>query len=468
MQHNFNQVIKSSKNFSLIFISLFFSWILIWFSIGTNPSDIYFFGENVTKSLNALRILLPLSISFLLLTFYLISININLKKFFDIKFDIFFIFILYFASQAIGLIQNEERELNLDNTYLIILGSETILIYILLEKYKLLYQLPKLIYINLAAILFAGIVLTCAHLSKSTIYDSNYFSLYNSVHPENQIFLSHELPRVTGISRLLAVCNLTAINFFFWNKEKINKNLLYILIFFLGFLIYAFQSRGTILCFFLVVFFLIFVLIKKYNFYQKIIFFFFIIILPLIFFEGTRYFIFKNFFSTNKNLELKTDTKSEKIEKLLFDKNRLLNEKSSSGRIDLWKESLNKYSKSKLFGYGPQADRFLIGVHLNNSFGNNVSNGYVYSFLCGGYIGLFFFIIINCKIIYVIYKKFFIEKIFYKNKNFLIQLSSLFLFFFIIRSIFENSFSVFSVDLMIVITSIATLTVNSSVLKNKS
>jgi O-antigen ligase len=129
---------------------------------------------------------------------------------------------------------------------------------------------------------------------------------------------------------------------------------------------------------------------------------------------------------------------------------------TDSGRSVLWEKALTKYNYQNLFGYGPQADRRLLlatdprkEIH---HYGNNVSNGFIYAFLCGGYLSLIFYLIINFKIITNIIKN--IKTINnYKNNYsiFYYKLSSTFLIFFFIRQNFENSFSIFGIDFLIVI-----------------
>ena len=60
------------------------------------------------------------------------------------------------------------------------------------------------------------------------------------------------------------------------------------------------------------------------------------------------------------------------------------NEGGTSGRTELWKKSFQKFNKNKIFGYGPQADRFLLNDDANK-YGNNVSNTIIYALLSGGY-----------------------------------------------------------------------------------
>ena len=128
----------------------------------------------------------------------------------------------------------------------------------------------------------------------------------------------------------------------------------------------------------------------------------------------------------------------------------MLNTKQgSSGRFQLWMTSLNKYEKNRFFGYGPQADRLLISTSLNQQYGNNVSNGFIYAFLCSGYLGVFSFIILNLLIYYSLLIIVFKKKIFQRKKNFIEKLSTTYLIFFCLRIVFENSYAVFSIDFLI-------------------
>jgi len=142
------------------------------------------------------------------------------------------------------------------------------------------------------------------------------------------------------------------------------------------------------------------------------------------------------------------------IQQKKTDSSRYFSEKDS-GRIILWKKVLNRYEYKNLFGYGPQADRRFLLENVSSAdgaFGNNVSNGFVYAFICGGYLALLCYLIINYKIASNIVKNISIIKNFNNAENiFYYKLSSIYLLFFFIRQIFENSFSLFSIDFLIVI-----------------
>tara|TARA_B100000767_G_scaffold161194_1_gene151298 strand:+ start:3528 stop:4415 length:888 start_codon:yes stop_codon:yes gene_type:complete len=111
---------------------------------------------------------------------------------------------------------------------------------------------------------------------------------------------------------------------------------------------------------------------------------------------------------------------------------------STSGRIDDWKEIFDQYSydNNLFFGYGAQGDRYLIN--------QSASNGLIYVFTSSGFIGIMFFLIITITsgiqvLTYLFFNK---EK----------RLTSYFFFImlvFLIRSLAESSYSVFSIDLIL-------------------
>ena len=148
-------------------------------------------------------------------------------------------------------------------------------------------------------------------------------------------------------------------------------------------------------------------------------------------------------------------TKEQKKEIIKKDQIRILETKHSSGRIDLWKGLIDKYDKNKFFGYGPQADRILLGKDYDRTYAysNNVSNGLIYAFACGGYLAALIIIIIYYRIFtYISY--IFLKKKFLKKMPSVVKISIILLIFLSIRSLVENSFALFSVDFLLFLISI--------------
>ena len=163
----------------------------------------------------------------------------------------------------------------------------------------------------------------------------------------------------------------------------------------------------------------------------------------------------------NKDINIDTKDKSinNEIRILNLEESRFYKIQNTSGRTTLWKVSINRYQKDFIFGYGPQADRFLLKDH-KNEYGNNVSNALVYSFLSGGYPALICMICLYLYFLYLMLIFFFLKRELYKfnfklkNNNKLIIISMTFAIFFMIRSLVENSFSLFSVDFLVTIFSL--------------
>jgi O-antigen ligase len=421
------------------FLLLLSTWILIIFSLGAKPSILDFEKKNFFNLLESFRINFAVIISFILFFFLY-----DVKKFIKIK--IFFFFILYYIFQIIGLYQNNEINFNLDNLYLVILSLGSIgIIYLalLIPKKEIL---EVFLYILIAIIFTISIIL----LGKALL-DDEFTSIYwyNAISPGKIIFENTDLsyPRITGIARSLAVANILIVIFFLKEKNFERRIALAALSTIIGIIIWSAQSRGAILCYFSVLFIIIF-LYKEKKILNKIFLFLFLFILPIATLS------ISNIFYKNKILaNVKYDSNGEKVSPI--NQSRFTQLKlNSSGRIDLWSNSLTLYNKNKIFGYGPQADRFLLPLSGPEGFGNNVSNGYIYSFLSGGYPGVIIFLAISINIFLVIYKNLFIKKIFNNNNKISIKIATMILVFFLIRSFFENSYALFSIDFLLILVSL--------------
>ena len=148
-------------------------------------------------------------------------------------------------------------------------------------------------------------------------------------------------------------------------------------------------------------------------------------------------FIFNNY--TNKE----SPTKNDKI----F--NSRIVAAHSSSRLKIWTYVVKNYDYKKVFGYGPQGDRFFLkeSKHIDKGYDNS-SNILLYTLLSGGLISIFFWVLVFFEIF----------KTFIKNRNsFLLNRNNYYLnfsiscvVFFLLRSIIENSFGVFSIDFLMV------------------
>ena len=450
-----------TKNFTkLAKIGIPIMYFFYWISISTSPHDLENLNfKNVYSLVNALRITVPLIFSILipLLIVYIIYVR-KFKFIYKISLSkIFFIsFFLYFSLQYVGLYYNNLINFELHYFFLINLsiGSLATLLLINLSNSKNLIH-ERLMIVSISILSVACVFMLIKLFQNYNLGDHIY--LYYSVSLDDTFF-DKTFPRVTGVARslsLLAVLLLLSIIFI-----KKNKNILSIefLIFFsLSFIIWGIQSRGAILCFSFSTIFLIFFI--KSNIQVKLFRFLVFIILPILVFE-----IYKDNL-INKNIKIEFNETIIEDEKKLNDQNyqkyreeleeklannRFNNKQGTSGRIKLWKKSLEKYDKKKLFGNGPQADRLLISEDLSVQYGNNVSNGFIYAFLCSGYLGLLSFIILNILLFYSLIMMVFKKRIFQQKKNFLEKIATIYLVFFGLRVFFENSYAVFSIDFLVV------------------
>ena len=254
-------------------------------------------------------------------------------------------------------------------------------------------------------------------------------------------------PRITGISRML----LILFYFIFFMRIKLKnskiKNLLCMaLLLFFSFTIYGMQSRGAILGLILII--LIYLFLIREEIKKKIIMIFMIFILPLITWETIALYKIKN---------LVNDGSSSSSSSSQY--NRLANKPEvgeindvSSGRTIIWKRALNIIIEKKIiFGLGPQADRkYLIEENIKNNknkhfWQNNSSNAIVYAYLCGGIVGLIILFSIYFLIIKELYQAIIIKMSFVRGGQD-VQFAVATLCYLVIRSLFENSFALFSID----------------------
>ena len=211
-------------------------------------------------------------------------------------------------------------------------------------------------------------------------------------------------------------------------------------------IILFFQSRGTLLCYYASLAVLIFFLQDaKKSFKLKN--FLILVVLPLILYFSANTYI-------NKNLLFNNDSHvwQDRVNDRLLIRN-------TSGRIKAWNYSLKNYNYKKIFGYGPQGDRFFLKDFNDTNkkgYGDNSSNIFVYTLLSGGIISITLLILFFYEILKIFIKN---KKLIFLNKNSIyLNFSILCLIFFSIRSLFENSFGLFSIDFLIMCLSVFFIT----------
>ena len=472
-----------NKESQLSFILL---WIFLWLSIGTYPIKKNFFYDNFSlgEILLQLRLYAPLII-FTIIVFLFTQKKIN----FNINNKIWtFLFMLIFAFQAIGLILNEERNFEPISWIFIIYSLIVCFVISNLE----MINLKKIFFLNLFFILLAFFIFIYpVYISFFNLHDNQLF-MYNFSRWYNETFGSPNV-RVTGIARYCLVITIFIYAYLITkdNKKKITVFIGLLLIYFFILNIWMLQSRLVIGSVFIIFFSTLLLKKKVYNNFILIGFFTFICL--------TVYFSFLAIQETKKNLilaKIKKDILIEnqfvendenkleessnnviknndnkineeiekKIDKILKEKKINLEQKketrikelTTSGRTQIWTELITAYDKSKIFGYGAQADRFLL-VDPDRNLSTNASNAIFYIFSSGGYFAIIIFIIIIFKSI-LLNLNILIKSWNNINMDFFDLLAYLQINFFLIRQFFENSFGVFSVDLILFTSSFFYLT----------
>jgi hypothetical protein len=431
------KVLNSIKKQKKLFLfTLILHWVFLLGSINTLPhhlgisymvSQINFF-ENFLVSLWMLRTMLPLIFSIIALLFILFNIEkINKIS----KFHIFFFLIFIF--QMIGLYLNKDRffcdnESNgcyIQLLYLPLQGIGAIMLFIICDYVKISNILKYFFWIMLTLLVLHLIIIIIPKIP-----DLAYLNFSKAFSEIDENIFNRANPRTTGISRTLAIINLFLILSFFHTNKFNFKNLLIIPILIFSIILIFIQSRGSLLCYFVSLIIFIFFL-NNTNLKYKIK-----CLLVLIVFPIFLYFSVTNFIIQHNN-------NNEKINSRVFDTH-------SSGRIDLWTYSIKKNDYGKIFGYGTQGDRFLLNKFEKSKiygYGNNSSNIFIYTLLSGGVISVIILLLFYFKLFNFFLKN--RKKIFFKNNSLYFNFSIVCLIFLLVRSNFENSFGLFSLDFLI-------------------
>ena len=433
--------------------SLLICWILILLSINSNFFELNQFYkykilsiENILNVFNYLRFYIPFGI-----VFFLSVLFIFIKKKFNY---ILFLFFIYFFYQFILVIIlnykiNETINLNLGerikNYQLIANAISTLFIFHYANTFGL-----KNFYKNLLLILITFIVLISIFFTSQLIFEfiseKKLFYIYTSkTLAPDQLSLSQANPRVTGLSRMLL---LIFFLFYFINlsnpKIKFIKYSSLTILFACVFFIYGMQSRGSWIGILIIIFLDIYIYKKNLKKTLTIL----VVIFSAIFFYEI------NLKIKGYSTKMINTNELNELNELKKNQERLVSTYSTSGRTEIWTNIITIIKEDNIiFGKGPQADRSLLTKYITKNkehasfivYENNASNALLYSYLCAGIIGFLILICIYINTIKLIYKNIFTIGNF-STKNILINFSTITLLYLLIRSIFENSFSLFSID----------------------
>jgi len=435
-------------------------WIAILLSINSIDLDLVNFNKEKFNFsikyfyifINFIRFILPfIVLPILTLIFIITKKKINNWLTVTFSFYIIWQIVIFFI---LGIKNNL-----LNNIQLVSSGLVVLLILFLADQinYKKFYK--QVLIITLIFISIISFYITYNILIEKYFLELKYIYGTSVLDPVKQIFFQPS-PRITGISRLLVIIFFL----FFLITIKINKIFfkipLYFFLISLSLIIYIMQARGSFIG--LIIIYLFYFIFDKRNFLNKLFFFITIFLLPILLYEGIY---FKKQFELNKNLELKETRSNRLLPEYNFKSDKIEYFSSSSGRKHIWNVSFNLIKEKKiLLGYGPQADRLLLGEYamINNPqniyikdnvliiWDNNSSNGLIYSYLCGGIIGLILLVIIYIMLIKEIYKTIFKKK-FTFNDEILLTFSIITSTFLILRTVYENGFSVFGLDFIFIL-----------------
>jgi O-antigen ligase len=319
---------------------------------------------------------------------------------------------------------------------------------------RLASLLKKTIYKKLLLILLIYILIISGYFSflllKEYLFSENilvYLYSTQTLAAEKTVAFQ-AAPRVTGLSRMLLLLFFFIFLYFINNKTENNilKFINYSLLFILLFLIYGMQTRGALLG--LTIFVLFYIFLFKDKKIKKLIILI-LLILPILSFE------------TLKEIKIQTYLSNKPSEILKNDRNRIINSQNAvpgsanitSGREIIYKKALKIIKEKKIvLGYGPNADRYLLSMNKGKEeidtlfWDSNVSNALLYSYLCGGIVGVASILLIY----YLALKQIFIafnSKIEFQRRNIFYNFSFISLIFLLVRSIFENGISFFGIDL---------------------
>ena len=464
-----------AKNKKKLEISLLICWILTLLSINSNLYGVNEYANYQIYSFKKIIILfnyLRFHLPFVILIF-LTSLFFFIKKKFNFILCIFFFYFFYqlillvFLNDGINERVQTVLGKKIVNYQLIVNAISTLLIfyYSNIIKFKNFYK--KLLIIAMTFIALISIFFSIQLILELFSQKETYFLYISTTLRAEQLTLMQANPRVTGLSRMIL---LIFFLFYFINisepKSKLIKYFTFVVLFICIFLIYGMQSRGSWIGILLLILMNIFFYKEKVK--KKIFTFIVLIVLPIVTFHlfgkiKSHYFTGAVTVATENQENVTTENQenvtTENHEKLMKKQERLTTNYSTSGRTEIWRNILVIVIEEKIIlGKGPQADRYLLTNYIDRNkniinffvYENNASNAILYSYLCAGVFGLFAIIFIYANFLKLIYKNIFIKKNFFRNNilhNFSIVTSS----YLIIRSIFENSFSVFSVDFMFLI-----------------
>jgi hypothetical protein len=412
------------KKFKKIFLIV--GWLVTWLSIGVTPDYLINFEFSLSLNLlNFFRGIFPIIylIPMILFFFFEIKNKISLAKN-----PIIILLTLYFTIQIIAVIINKAEYTN--DIYYLILATNTLLI--ISVKF---YQKERdnfFIYISITFI-FLLFLNFCIPQVKNFLHTPLSFYQQWGIATDKKTFLNnfnvdYIYPNILGFSRYVLI--LLLFIYFFNARYNLILNIIIVI---LASLLFLLQARATLFTYLIFVFLhpFLFKKIKVIQYLKKI---FLLLFIPLIIFFSLN--LLKVNFFFKKYVEIRNEAEKKILEeKGLFILRPGNKGNFTSDRFVDWREMIEG-NKKEFLGLGPQADR--------NYYKKTASNGLIYAFVCAGYFGLLFFLILCIYSFYISIKNLLIWRNLPSNFNNLFY--PIICLVFLIRSIFETSFAVFGID----------------------
>tara|TARA_B110000008_G_scaffold278434_1_gene322190 strand:+ start:812 stop:2197 length:1386 start_codon:yes stop_codon:yes gene_type:complete len=439
--------ILKDKDF-FIKLTLVFCFSISWLSISSNFQNLLIINPNekitITQLINFIRTALNICI-FPLLVYLFVKMLTEINDF-RFRNNLFYLLPLgYFLSQIPGLFYTSN---SLENFLYILSSINIIIIMTLVVRVFKANEILILIYITFTILFF---VLMSTFLKDlvdfifSRDIGKKFYGSVNTIIGENYI-------RSSGASRislvLLIIYSTTLM------KHISSQFFKTIPLFLFSTIIFLYESRAVVAL--LIVFIISNFLVNQKFFLENIKkYLLFCMLFPFLLSIQINYLhspdtkrvadveLSKEGAALKKLIPRKTFDFLCKISKCNDETQRLLNKDrmlTSSGRVNDWNTLIKKFNlkeKNLIFGYGSQADRFLIN--------QTASNGILYALTSAGIIGLLFYLIFSFLAFLHILKFFFKNK----NRNPISYFSIFILIIIGVRSIIESSYALFSIDFIL-------------------
>jgi hypothetical protein len=418
-----------NSNLKLILFGSFF--LLILAPIGIETSLLYNEFVGLNNIFNFFRLTIPILIFFLLIFYYLK--NKSNMSYLGGAFYLLLYYIVVLVSTLLSLFNFKEELKSFNEVHKVLLPFYCInyifLTFIFFNLIEIKKYFNKFIFLQ-----FITITIVAIYSLIKFFYlfiNFNLPDLYNLT-IENQFYNQNS----NGLSRILLIISLYI---FFIN---IKNNYYYLSCLLINTILFLLQSK-------LVLIFLIFIILYKtflenIKIKNKIKDIFFILIVPIIL---TLAISFANNNSSNQKIRLVEQIKidiTKKNSDAILDLN-IFN--SLKARIDAWK-LIVKNSEKPIIGYGSQGDRYLTKEMPKHT--SLASNSFIYAYASSGVIGAALLLIFYIYLFKLVFRENFFRKMRNEENN-IKTFYSVILIFLIIRSIFENSFSLWGIDFIIMV-----------------